>query len=105
MDTSTWLGLANLVGVVSSWFVYYNRAGLADVKAREGIDWRQFLLPNLPWFVMTRAKCLFWELILVVWLLQGVPPSRWKALTSRDGQPTRAIVRVRPSEERVSGAG
>jgi len=34
MDTSTWLGLANLVGVVSSWFVYYNRAGLNATKLR-----------------------------------------------------------------------
>jgi hypothetical protein len=46
-----------LASLIVSWFVYYERAGLSKVKSEERVDWREFFLPNLPWFLLMWAKC------------------------------------------------
>ncbi len=94
------LGLLPLASLFVSWFVYYGRAGLADVKSREGVEWREFLRPNLPWFLMMWAKCFVWPVVLIVWLAQDRPASPWRAVTSVDGRPARAIVRISAENQR-----
>jgi hypothetical protein len=86
-----------LAGVIVSWFVFNVRAGLNDAKHNEGIDWREFARPNLWWFSLTYLKCWVWWAVLAFWLVQGRPPSQWRALTEVDGRSARRIVRVKPS--------
>jgi hypothetical protein len=57
-------------------------------------DWREFLIPNIPWFILMVFKFWFWPLALAAWLATGRGPSRWQAVTSIDGRPARRIVRV-----------
>jgi len=85
---------AYLVTVFLSFFAFYSRAGLADLKQSEGIDWREFLLPNLGWFMMTFGKQLVWPAVLVAWLATGRLPSKWRAVSSVGGRPARKIVPV-----------
>jgi hypothetical protein len=84
------LGLSYLAGFVITWVVLYQRAGFPAVPA----DWREFLIPNLFWFVLFVFKFWFWPATLVVWLIEGRPPSRWRAVTELEGRPARKIVRV-----------
>lgn len=87
------LGWIHLGGIVAAWFVLYSRSGLRDVKARHGVDWREFLLPNIPYFLLMWAKCLVWEVVLIVWLATGRPESPWRAAVEIDGRPARTLVR------------
>ena len=84
------VAIVYLVGFIASWIVLYHRAGFPDVKP----DWREFLIPNLPWFALMIAKFWLWPVTLGVWLLTGRGPSRWRAVTELNGRPARAIVRV-----------
>jgi hypothetical protein len=92
------LWLIWIVGFLVSWFMYYQRAGLAGIKAREGIDWREFLIPNPAWFLQMWGKCSVWPVVLVVWLAQDRPDSQWRAVSEINGQPARTIVRVSGSK-------
>jgi hypothetical protein len=83
-------GFAYLAGFVVTWVVLYQRAGFPEVDA----DWREFLIPNLPWFVFFVVKFLFWPATLAAWLVEGRPPSRWRAVTELEGHPARRIIRV-----------
>lgn len=84
----------HLLGVLVSWIVLYRRSGLSAVKAEAGIDWREFLIPNIGYFLLMWAKCIVWEVNLVIWLATGMPESRWKAAIDIDGREVRAITRV-----------
>lgn len=84
------IGLIYLGGFIVTWVVLYQRAGFPDV----GADWREFLLPNPLWFILMFMKFWFWPLTLVVWLLTGRGPSRWRAVTEINGRPARKILRV-----------
>lgn len=87
------LGLTPVGGLVVSWFVYYQRAGLADARSKNA-HWLEFLNPNFPWFLLMWAKCFGWPIVLVTWLLQGRPASPWRAVTEIGGRPVRHIMRV-----------
>lgn len=84
------LGFGYLAGFVITWVILYQRVGFPGVDA----DWREFLIPNLPWFGLMVAKFWFWPVTLTAWLLDGRGPSRWRAVTQLDGRPVRKIVRV-----------
>lgn len=99
-----YIGFANLAGFIVSWFVYYHRSGLAAVKAQEGIDWRQFLLPNLPFFLLYWAKMFVWPLVLVYWAVTGFKPSPWRATTDIDGVEVRKLLRVAPDAAATGNA-
>ncbi|GAA3455732.1 hypothetical protein [Dactylosporangium matsuzakiense] len=87
----TFLGCTNLIGILGSGLVYLNRARFGDT----GLNWREFLLPNLPWMLMTLGKMLVWRAVLIVWLARGMPQSPWRAVTRDDtGREVRAVVRV-----------
>jgi hypothetical protein len=90
------LGLMPLASLFISWFIYYERSGLSKVKSEERVDWREFFLPNLPWFLLMWAKCFTWPIVLIVWLARGAPASPWRAVTVVNGRPARAIVRTTP---------
>jgi hypothetical protein len=81
-------------GFIIAWVQVYRRAGFPDIKQREGIDWREFLIPNIPWFVMTVFKVWFWFVPFGLWLAQGRPGSPWRAVTEVNGRPARRIIRV-----------
>ncbi len=40
---------------------YLSRAGFFEVKRREGVDWREFAIPNIPWMLMTGGSVSFGE--------------------------------------------
>lgn len=82
-----WIMLAYFIGVFGSVFVYLGRAGLLRVNRAE------FVLSNLGWFLMAVAKSFVWPLVLIVWLAQGLPASRWQAVTELNGGPVRVIIR------------
>ncbi len=82
-------------GLFVSYDIYMHRAGLMSFK-KEHIDWREFIIPNLNWFLMTIIKALFWPIVLCMWFIKGRPPSRWKAYTQLEGHAVRAIKSVRP---------
>jgi hypothetical protein len=84
---ATIIGLANIVGIVISGLVFLRRAELDG-------DWREFLLANLGFFLLTVGKMLVWWAVLAVWLAQGRPSSPWRATTELDGRPVRRILRV-----------
>lgn len=92
------LSLGYLVGFVIAWVILYQRVGFPGVKA----DWREFLIPNLFWFVLFGLKFMFWPVTLVVWLIDGRQPSRWRAVTELEGRPARKIVRVSTSPDASS---
>jgi hypothetical protein len=94
-----WGGL--LVGLP----VLYFRAGLGRIKRSEGIDWREFLIPNIGFFLLMVGKAILWPVTVVHWNLQGRPTSPWVAVTSLNGRSVRRIVRseslgIRPAEDR-----
>lgn len=84
------LGFGYLAGFVVTWVVLYRRAGFAGIDA----DWREFLIPNLPWFALFVLKFWFWPATLAAWLVEGRQPSRWRAVTELEGRPARKIVRL-----------
>jgi hypothetical protein len=88
------LGFIYFVGIIVSFNVYYYRAGFRSIKAEKGIDWREFILPNLPWMGLMLLKCFGWCAVLIVWALQGRPPSPWQASTMQEGREVRAVRRV-----------
>lgn len=87
------LGIAHFIGIFVAWFVFYRRSGLADIKACEGIDWREFLIPNPMYFLATWIQCMFWEIPLLLWLVTGRPESPWRATTEMNGRPARSLRR------------
>lgn len=93
MNASLALSSVWLVGLFVSWFVFYSRSGLSDIRQKQGINWREFLIPNLGYFVLMWVKVWFWLIVLVVWIGQGRPASPWLATTSLRGRETRKIVR------------
>ncbi|MET7426551.1 hypothetical protein [Dactylosporangium sp. NPDC005555] len=98
MDSfATFLGCTNLIGILASGLVYLHRARFQET----GLNWREFLLPNLPWMLMTLGKMLVWWAVLVVWLGRGMPTSPWRAVTEdATGREVRAIVRTRTAGAR-----
>jgi len=82
-----------LIGVLVSWLVYTNRAGLSDIKHKQGIDWREFLVPNVPYFALQLGKQLIWPVVLVVWLARGRPASPWVAKTQIGKYEVRKVIR------------
>jgi hypothetical protein len=82
------------VGFIASFFVYGTRAGLGDVEP----NWREFLLPNIGWFLMLVGKTFVWPLVLSYWLYKGRPTCPWKAVDQLpDGHEVRQIIRLAPS--------
>jgi len=55
------------------------------------------VLTSLPWTLVTLAKIFLWPAVLILWLVQGRPESRWQATTTRNGTLT---VRRRAQDER-----
>jgi hypothetical protein len=92
------VGLIYFAGFIVTWVVLYHRAGFPEVQP----DWREFLLPNLPWFGLMSLKFLFWPVTLASWFLTGRGPSPWRAVTEIDGRPARRIVRVPDAAQRYS---
>lgn len=90
----TIIGLANLVAMAISMAVYYNRAGLRRIRSEYGIDWREFLLPNLGFFALTVLKTFGWVAVLIVWLVRDRPDSPWQATLEVAGRPARKVRRV-----------
>ena len=84
-----WIMLVYFIGLFSSIFVYIARAGLYKVNANRG----EFVLSNAGWHVMIVGKAFAWPLVLILWLIQGMPASRWQAVTELNGQSARAIIR------------
>jgi hypothetical protein len=97
------LWITYLIGIIVSSLVYNHRAGLADIKRSQGVDWREFARPNPGWMVLTYGKILAWWAVLIAWLLQGRPPSPWRATTKLDGREVRAILRVSGTDMRRRG--
>jgi hypothetical protein len=80
-------------GIFASLVVLWLRAGLT--KTQTGVDWRQFLLPNLEWlFVYYLLKSAAWPVVLGRWVRHGRPSTPWRAVTRQNGREVRAIVRV-----------
>jgi hypothetical protein len=94
---SEWWPTIWLIGVVVSAIVLHYRVGFPDVRLSERVDWREFLIPNIPWFALNLLKMWFWPVTLAAWLVQGMRKSRWRAVTSVNGRPTRRIIRVSPT--------
>lgn len=68
------------MSIFGSWFAYYARSGLSKIRETQHVDWREFLLPNLGYFVLTLAKVLTWPLVLLFWFVTGMKPSPWTQL-------------------------
>ncbi len=84
-----WSGL--LVGLP----VLYFRAGLGRVRRKEHVDWREFLLPNLGFFLLMFGKALAWPVTVAVWVARGSNrTSAWTAVTELDGRTVRRIIRT-----------
>jgi hypothetical protein len=82
-----WVMLVYFIGLLASVYVQLGRVGLLKVERRE------FVRSNLGWFLMSVGKDFIWPAVLIVWLAQGRPASRWEAVTELDGRDVRAIVR------------
>jgi hypothetical protein len=95
MNFASVVGIGHSVGIFVCWFTLYRRSGLAEVKAQAGVNWREFLIPNIAFFLLMWGKCLFWEATMIAWLLGGQHPSRWHAAIEDDsGRPIRTIRRL-----------
>lgn len=84
----------NLAGFLAAWVQAYRRVGFAEVKREYGVDWREFLLPNLLWFGLTAVKVLLWWLTFLIWFVQGRPEPTWRAVVEEDGLQVRLIERT-----------
>jgi hypothetical protein len=82
------------VGLIATWIQCYRRVGFGEIKREHGIDWREFLIPNLPWFLLTVAKVFFWPVTVVAWFVLGRPAETWRALVEENGREVRAIRRT-----------
>jgi hypothetical protein len=80
-----------LIGIPTLYF----RSGLGRVKREQHIDWLEFLLPNLGFFLLLIVKALVWPVTLAVWLSQGRPESPWTAVTEIEGRPARKFRRTK----------
>jgi hypothetical protein len=87
------IGIGYWVGFIASIITYYQRSGLGEVKSSQGIDWREFLIPNPVFFLLLLVKAVLWPVVLIFWLVTGRPRSPWHAVTDRGGRPARAILR------------
>jgi hypothetical protein len=75
--------------------VLYFRSGLGAVKRKEGVDWREFFMPDLGFFLLMVGKAPAWPVTLGVWVARGKPrESAWQAVTVIDGRPVRRMVRT-----------
>ena len=91
MEFSTFLGCGNLIGIVASGLVYLNRADFAATER----NWREFIIPNPGWMLMTLGKMLVWWAVLAFWLVQGMPKSPWRAIVEdENGREVRRIIRT-----------
>ncbi|MFC5910473.1 hypothetical protein [Streptacidiphilus monticola] len=95
MDFLITLYFVYLLGIPTGGYgVFFFRAGLMGANPlRRGIDWRVFLLPNIPYFALTVAKSFVWPVVLVTWLATGRRPSPWIATTEYEGREVRAVLR------------
>lgn len=79
------------LGLIISIPLHAVRAGLGKVEP----SWREYLIPNLPWFGLVLAKAIAWPGVLAHWITRGCPPAPWQAVTRLpDGRDVRKIVRV-----------
>jgi hypothetical protein len=76
------------IGFFSTYGVLYVRAGFPG-----GPDWREFLIPNFPWFMLMGLKAMGWPLVLGHWFANGRQGSAWEAVTRADGREVRRIRR------------
>lgn len=89
MGSATLIGY--WVGVFVATAVLYVRVGFDRTDA----DWRQFLIPNLPWFGLRLLQIIGWPFTLAYWAITGFPKSPWKAIEQdQQGRPVRRIERV-----------
>lgn len=77
-----------------SGYVLLGRAGFWEIKAKAGVDWREFLLGNPLFFVILWGKAVLWPVVFVTWLVQGQPDSPWTATTRLNGREVRAVLRA-----------
>lgn len=82
-----WVMLVYFIGLFGSIYLHLTKAGLLKVNRTE------FVGSNIGWFLMSLGKCFVWPLVLIVWLVQGFPDCRWKAVTELHGRSVRAIIR------------
>lgn len=78
----------SLVGMIPAFWVTYFRSGLSDIKATYGIDWREFYLSNLGYWI---SHFVLWPIGLIAWLRAGRPPKK-VAVISIDGREVRSFV-------------
>lgn len=90
---AAFLGISYWAGVIVAFVVLYTRAGFSKVRAESSVDWREFLLPNLGFFLLYLVKVTFWPFKLVLWLVKGRPPSPWTATTRIADREVRSVVR------------
>ena len=94
------------IGLITTWIALPRRVGFRKVRREQGVDWREFLLGNVPWFVLTTGKVLLWPITAIHYVTTGRASSPWLAVTELDGQPVRKIVRVpRVRKEEQATAG
>ena len=98
------IAITYLVGGFVAYPVFLNRAGFWKVKGESGVDWREFLLPNIGFFLLLFGKAVGWPVVLVVWLATGRQPSPWAA-TIRDGTGRSARSSGSGDADRLGGAG
>lgn len=89
------LALIYVGGMVGSVVVDRYRVGLTQ-RGRLSLA---TVLTSLPWALVTLGKIWVWPAVLILWLVQGRPESRWQATTTRNGTLT---VRRRVQQERQS---
>ena len=87
------VGIGYWVGLIASMITYYRRSGLGGIKSSQGIDWREFLIPNPAFFLLLLAKAVLWPVVLIFWVATGRRNSPWRAVTDMGGRPARAILR------------
>jgi len=93
VDAVGWvLWLTWFVGQFVSFFVYKSRSGISQYPSGGG-DWREWLLPNLGFWVLTFAKQFGWPVVLVLWLVRGRQECPWVAYDHIGGREVRAVMR------------
>ncbi|WP_042406291.1 hypothetical protein [Streptacidiphilus carbonis] len=73
MGLGTLIGLMHVLGFIVSLWVFTSRTGYSGFH---GLPLRVMLI-SPEWFVVTVAKALVWEAVLIYWLGTGKQPSRW----------------------------
>ena len=87
--------LAYVAGTLSSLYVYMNRAGMDWFH---GAPYSQ-ILSSPEWFTVMLGKVVVWPAVLLLWNLQGRPPSPWRvSKTSRLGRVVRIPLSQRPKQ-------